>query len=74
MHATIQAYGATMSSRAVTPEPTPQGSNGGDPAAHQDRGDGWCQACGCYTPCPDSYVRESVPPVSLTRGGFMLGH
>jgi hypothetical protein len=39
---------------------------------HVDRGDGWCQACGCYAPCPDSVVREPVPPVSLTRGGFML--
>jgi hypothetical protein len=60
-----------MSSRTVTRESDPP-ANGDSPAAHQDRGDGWCQACGCYTPCPGSVVREPVPPVSLTRGGFIL--
>jgi hypothetical protein len=34
---------------------------------------GWCVGCGCAWPCPWSEMPEPVPPVSLTRGGFMLG-
>jgi hypothetical protein len=45
-------------------------------AEHQEDPDrpNWCVDCRCAWPCPSSYVREPVPPVSLTRGGFMLGH
>jgi hypothetical protein len=41
---------------------------------------GWCicKLAGMYElgvwVCPRSWVREPVPPVSLTRGGFVLGH